>query len=180
MSTTTERLIRLVERGEVVNQSCAARVLGVTHQRIQQIAASEGLTFPKAPQKDTLISWPCPGCGVKREMWTHRRSNSTAVLCKPCRKASHQRAITCEACGKEWTVPRSARASKTNLCRPCYLKAAAPRLAAVGRANRGKFQEYCQRGHFMAEERRESGGKYYCRLCSRENALRYYYAKKAK
>ncbi len=180
MSTTTERLIRLVERGEVANQSCAAGVLGVSHQRIQQIAAAEGLTFPKSPQKNTLISWPCPGCGTKREMWTKQRQSATAVLCKPCRVASHQVTITCEVCGKERTIPRSESPYKSTLCRPCWLEADRPRMVALGRANHNKFQEHCHRGHLMAEERRKSGGRYYCRRCNSENSLRYYYAKKAK
>ncbi len=181
MTTTTERLIRLVERGEVANQACAAGVLGVTASRVQQIAAKEGLTFPKGPQKNTLISWPCPGCGVKREMWTSKRHHSPAVLCKPCRKASTRITRTCDACGTERTFPRSQRKSKTNLCRPCYLKADVPRLAELGRANMGKRNDYCIRGHLMAEARRTtSKGRRYCAPCSRENSLRYYYAKKAK
>ncbi len=179
MSTTTERLIRLVEKGEVNSQACAGRVLGVTASRVQQIAAKEGLTFPGGPQKNTLISWPCPGCGVAREMWTERRSTPPPVLCKPCSAASHQVTLTCETCGKERTVARSERKSKTNLCRPCYLKADRPRMVALGRAHHNKFQEYCHRGHLLAETRRKSAGRYYCRLCSRENSRRYY-AKKAK
>ena len=83
--TTTERLVRLVEQGEVINQACAALVLGVTRQRISQIVRKEGLSLGLAKgQPNTLIDWPCPNCGTKVEMWTNRRNARSSAYCTSC------------------------------------------------------------------------------------------------
>ncbi len=92
MSTTTERLIRLVERGEVNSQSCAGRLLGVTRARVQQIVAKEGLKLGVKPQPNTLIEWPCPDCGKPVQMWTRARHYRKTARCASCstRRAKEQ------------------------------------------------------------------------------------------
>ena len=81
--STTQRLVQLVADGAVCNQTSAARILGVTHQRVQQIVKAEGLSL-NAYQPNTLISWPCPNCGKPVEMWTTQRSAKTTAYCQPC------------------------------------------------------------------------------------------------
>ena len=85
--TTTERLVRLVEQGEVINQACAARVLGVSKERVRQIVNAEGLALGRRMQPNTLITWPCPNCGKSVEMWTTQRNHRKGAYCPPC--ASH-------------------------------------------------------------------------------------------
>ena len=82
--TTTERLVRLVEQGEVINQACAARVLGVTKERVRQIVNAEGLALGRRMQPNTLITWPCPNCGTSVEMWTVRRQKRRSAYCTSC------------------------------------------------------------------------------------------------
>ncbi len=129
MSTTTERLIRLVERGEVVNQACAGRVLGVTRERVRQIVAQEGLRLGRKNQPNTLIEWPCPDCGKTMRMWTKDRN-----------------------------------VQRTGMCVRC----------ASGR----KKQDYCKRGHLMAETQMWRGdGNRYCGACNRLHAHEQYWGK---
>ncbi len=85
MSTTTERLIRLVERGEVNSQACAGRVLGVTRERVRQIVNKEGLKLGRRVQPNTLIEWPCPDCDKPVQMWTRVRMYRKTVHCASCR-----------------------------------------------------------------------------------------------
>ncbi len=178
--TTTERLIHLIDKDAVVNQACAADVLGVSKQRVSQIVKKHGLSLGQRKQPDTLISWPCPGCGAKREMWTRRRNNrAPVVLCKPCRAKEYRVTVKCDACGNERTRYRSElKHLKSNLCRPCHFIAHRPRMVALGRRN--KFQDYCKYGHLLAETRRQDkGGAYYCGECNREHSRAKYQRIKA-
>ena len=87
MSTTTERLIRLVEKGEMSSQACAARALGVSREYVRQIVNKEGLKLGRRQQKNTLIEWPCPECGKPVRMWTRNRSYRKTAYCGSCRSS---------------------------------------------------------------------------------------------
>src|SRR3989304_5606128 len=73
---TTRRLVELVKAGKLVNQNCAAKVLGISRQRVNQIIQREGLKLGREQQPNTLISWPCPGCGQEVKMWTAQRNRN--------------------------------------------------------------------------------------------------------
>ena len=84
--STTERLVRLVESGKAQSQACAARALGVSRERVRQIVNEQGLTIKRFYQPNTLISWPCPGCGRTVEMWSARRNNRKTAYCQSCKR----------------------------------------------------------------------------------------------
>jgi len=58
-------------------------VLGVSRERVRQIVNQRNLTL-NAKQPNTLISWPCPGCGDEVSMWTATRNLRRTVYCKSC------------------------------------------------------------------------------------------------
>ena len=82
--TTSERLIRLVDRDAVRTQQCAADLLGVSYQRVQQILNAEGLRIGRGNQRNTLIKWPCPICGKPVAMWTNQRQRKRTAFCRKC------------------------------------------------------------------------------------------------
>ena len=82
--TTAQRLVRLMERRPAITQTCAARELGVTRARVQQLAKQMGLKMAKAV---TVFTWLCPGCGVevKRGRSRVRRAAHVNLYCRACR-----------------------------------------------------------------------------------------------
>ena len=104
---TTLRLIQLVEDDKVINQACAAQLLGVSHQRVQQIVKAEGLMLGSQHQKNTLIEWPCPECGLAVQMWTVSRNQRQSAYCHACSTRARERpvpvAVLCSVaqCGRD-------------------------------------------------------------------------------
>ena len=90
---TTLRLLRLVENGQVVNQACAATLLGVSHQRVQQIVKAEGLRLGRTWQPNTLITWPCPDCGADVQVWTKHLRDRKTVYCGACSTRARERPV---------------------------------------------------------------------------------------
>lgn len=166
---TATRLIRLIEKGGVSSQACAAGVLGVSRQRVNQIIAAEGLTLGKQHQPNIRIKWPCPSCGTTVKMWTSARNGRKTAFCRPCsrKRPDGNVSLVCQDCGKTRLLQRSAAAThKSTLCRPCWIKRDRPRIRALGKA---RLKEYCIHGHLLAETRRRwANGKPYCLTCNRE------------
>lgn len=120
MSTTTERLIRLIDKDAVSSQKCAADVLGVSKQRVHQIVHEEGLSLGRTLQRNTLISWPCPGCGAAVRMWTKARSVERTTYCRSC---SARRFAGVKPTGRRCTVPHCENAHQARgYCHPHYYR----------------------------------------------------------
>lgn len=130
--STAERLVRLIEQDKVCNQASAARVLGVSRERVRQILNRQGISFHKH-QKNTLISWLCAGCGQKVEMWTVFRNNPRTGLCNRCANAARRKRVTiqCADCGERREV-RPCEASAVR-CRACFETQAIVRCPDCGK-----------------------------------------------
>ena len=155
---TTLRLIQLVEDGKVINQACAAQLLGVSHQRVQQIVKAEGLMLGSQHQKNTLIEWPCPECGIAVQMWTVSRNLRQSAYCRACSTRARERPVPVAALCSVAQCKRDARTR--GLCMGHF-----NRWQNDGAAfDTGAVQEYGHRGTGCTEEECPNG--YYAKgLC---------------
>jgi hypothetical protein len=98
---TTTVLLGLVREGKVKSQSEAARLLGVSRQRIHQIVAREGIGLRFQPNSQALT---CRQCG--RRLKHPNGRSAVDGLCRYCRGSSKVM-VTCPACGKAKEMFRS-------------------------------------------------------------------------
>ena len=120
---TTLKLQNLLQQQPNLTQACAARIIGVSRQRIQQINAEKELGMVKLG----WLSWPCPLCGaeVRKRRFAARRINSAkAVYCKACQPrichnghvdAPHRSSGNCVMCERE----RGNRVIRYRICIDC-------------------------------------------------------------
>ena len=121
---TLVALKRLLRAGTVQSQSDAARRLGVSRQRVQQLIQANGL---KKPTSYGRVTFDCFECG---ESVTRLRSRHRALkrpdLCDPCRGKRSLATVTvsCGRCRRERRFPPSvARRLTSGLCRSCWARA---------------------------------------------------------
>lgn len=127
----SHEIVRLVQSGKFQTQQCIADRVGLSRQRVSQVLQNAGIQFGCTKQPNTLLSWPCPGCGATVEMWSELRNHyplDERVFCVACRKLRRREAywvtLTCPDCGKTREIPRSqARHYKSPQCRSCWYKA---------------------------------------------------------
>jgi len=186
---TTLKLQSLLQQHPNLTQACAARVIGVSRQRIQQINAENNMGMVQP----SWLSWPCPLCGVevrKKRSIARRINFARSVYCKTCqlrvchnghvdapRRQPSGNCATCERerdnkivryricidCGKELPVTyNNERIAKYFGYRLERCKSC--HFKRIGH----RLQKYCLYGHLMEETRhRTKSGASYCEECTK-------------
>ena len=136
-NATLLRLKGLLANGAVQSQAEAARVLGLSRQRIHQLVRDHDLALRKP---SGLVTFRCARCG--EELTRQRSSLSTLKHPKLCGSCSRQQrrhpskvTVTCQRCGTERRYPPYiVRRLTSGLCRRCWcssLPRAAPTAPRV-------------------------------------------------
>jgi len=114
---TRDRLLHLIQQGQVASQAGAARALGVSRQLVSRIVLAEGLDL-RIPRSAQLHVMYCRACG-KRYVPSACSSAGVCLLCQAGAPRGNLE-IVCPRCGSTRTMrPSSIRARKTALCKPC-------------------------------------------------------------
>ncbi len=82
MTTKTE-LKYLIREDMVTSQTDAAKMLGVTHQRVQQICKEEGLDLGKRIPIP-MVKWECPRCRQVLTMNESQKKHRKTEMCSKC------------------------------------------------------------------------------------------------
>jgi len=119
LGLTTQLLLQLIEQRNVQSQTEAARLLGVSRQRIHQIVKREGMDLHFEPPKPLAR----PICGTCGKLFSQRPS-APDTTCYTC---LHKKVVVvCPTCGAERRViPGYASRLKSALCGACSKKAVA-------------------------------------------------------
>lgn len=110
LGATTLIIADLIARKPQVDNTCIAKAVGVSRERVRQIRAAHNLGINPHSHKvgNTLISWPCPSCGAEVKMWTYDRNQRNTALCATCRRQEaglarriELRPVVCPDCGRK-------------------------------------------------------------------------------
>ena len=177
-NATLLKLKDLLAKGAVQSQTEAARVLGLSRQRIHQLVREHGLNLKKS--RDS-VTFPCAGCG--KELTRPRNSvrpYKYPDLCRSCgrrQRSPGKVTVTCQRCGRERQFPPYVvRRLTSGLCRRCWASSiprrqiSAPRVTVVCPACRaervyrekraaGLKTSFCQRC-YPRRASRSSRGRY--------------------
>ncbi|KKM14115.1 hypothetical protein LCGC14_1709340 [marine sediment metagenome] len=85
-SPTREHVKRLVATNKMESNTCIAKIVGVTPERVRQILANEGLVVSARLQR---LEWPCPRCGNPVRC-TQATLYRRGVLCGRCSAGRHR------------------------------------------------------------------------------------------
>lgn len=132
-SRTLSRLMEVIDKKEVKNQAEAARVLGISRERIRQLVNKHSLDL-KRPGPH--VGYPCEQCGAriirKREQLKRHRY---PMLCSACARRQQPRnrvIMTCRDCGRQKEFrPSYAKHLITGLCNRCWGKRSPRRVAGT-------------------------------------------------
>jgi Zn finger protein HypA/HybF involved in hydrogenase expression len=123
-SPTLRQLRDLIRAGAVQSQVEAARKIGLSRQRVNQLVLEHGLELRKPPAVN--LRFPCTGCGTPIERrQTDVKKLRHPDLCWRCGQATRRRVTerVCSQCGKKRLYKTSGLSLfTTELCRTCWQK----------------------------------------------------------
>jgi predicted RNA-binding Zn-ribbon protein involved in translation (DUF1610 family) len=173
---TTEQLKEIIDAGVCTTQLEAAKIIGISRERVRQIVKKQGWEFGKKMTPFKEILWPCPDCGTEvRSDSSHINQRKTSY-CQPCaaHHTSHMQAsemFICPDCGEIliFTKQEAARRA-TQHCRKCL-----SRIRKQELGTRTFPVTECLYGHPYDEKNtRRYGMIKICAICQRDRQAEFH------